>query len=150
MTRRASIWLCLILAVVTAIVPSAGLVVCLGSDGHLGVGAVSTAEACPCAHHDHEDELEDATSSIASADDQPCVDLALESVVVVHDCARSPFQADPWRDLIGGPLGAAEFPWSPPNDLLWPEPERSDTRPLGPAPCVSQVLRHRRAVVLLI
>jgi hypothetical protein len=145
-------------------VPSAGLMICLGSDGHVGVGAVTITASCPCEDHrpDHgadygADNIEGAgaetvTQPSAPADELPCDDVVLEGDVAVKELAHSSspdVEADD-DDDAAGPRGRPTFQWSPAGSFPDPGAERLAFGPPGSAPRVAQILEHRRVVVLLI
>ena len=62
-TQRATAWLCLAVAVLIALMPAAGVMVCLGHNGHVGIGVPTKTSSCPCEHH-------------SATEDEPSADLA--------------------------------------------------------------------------
>ena len=84
-TQRATTWLCLAVAVLIALMPAAGVMVCLGHDGHVGFGAVTETADCPCDHHSAIDEEDPADSPDNDERHPPCDDIALDPPEVFKD-----------------------------------------------------------------
>lgn len=92
-TQRATAWFCLAIALLIALTPAAGVMVCLGHGGHIGLGVTARADTCPCGHgavgHDSGrwDSEAGAPESAAGQpaglpahehEHPPCTDLALD------------------------------------------------------------------------
>ena len=77
-TQRATAWLCLAVALLIALMPAAGVMVCLGHDGHVGFGTATETGSCPC-EHDAATEA-DPLADLAKNEDRhpPCSDIALD------------------------------------------------------------------------
>lgn len=91
-TQRATTWLCLAVALLVALMPVPGAMVCLGQDGHVGFGAATVAGSCPC-EHDSATEA-DPVAALVKNDDRhpPCYDIALDlpGVLEVPRFAQKP------------------------------------------------------------
>lgn len=148
-TQRATAWLCLAVALLIALMPAAGVMVCLGHDGHVGFGATTETGSCPC---EHDSATEDEPSAdLAKNEDRhpPCSDIALDPPEVFKDAElaqKLPKPADTPPDdhspaiavwaLDGGgadQTGATSPPWV----------ASAAARP-------REQLEHRRTIVLLI
>jgi hypothetical protein len=155
-TQIATTWLSLVLAVLIALLPSAGMVMCVGHDGHIGLGATSEADACPCEHDTAQLEEPDALciSPVPGNTDEhpPCGDVALEAPEVFRDAKHGKKllgSSDlPDDEPTSGPLFCA------PHDLAFDANRDESNRggaALGTAPpLLRQQLEHKRVVVLLI
>jgi hypothetical protein len=51
-TRPTIGWLCAAIALLLVLVPAAGVTVCVGHDGHVGVGVKTATRSCPCGHEE--------------------------------------------------------------------------------------------------
>jgi hypothetical protein len=158
-TQRAAAWLSLLVAVFIALVPASGVTVCLGHDGHLGLGvgvaSVGTGDSvtpCPCQHDTaHSMTAHSAPSQVVDAEHPPCDDLVLDCSEVVRESSSGSPLAAAMGDLDGHdlpPLPSTR--WG--RGGLWPDRDcvlveswvdAARHRP-------SQQLELRRSVVLLI
>lgn len=156
-------WLGLLLAVLVAFVPSIGLTVCLGSDGHVDVGAgrfcpadlrANVALAVGEAAAEHSRIATEGTApALAPALDGhgACVDLVVEggqrtlteggAEVLAPDASDVPVAA-PWVDFAGA------HAWPATEGLGRGGPPPGAVTP--PPPDVRGVLEHIRVVRLLI
>jgi hypothetical protein len=129
--------------------------VCMGHDGHLGLGnglGGSAASACPCAHDDSSEGLEFAVAGDPNDDRHPpCDDLTLDPPEVVKDAefgqrlaqvfgSQAPLEV-PTAWLPAWQLGAAVSDGPDAALLHWPSAVRGSAR---------LQLEHQRVVVLLI
>ena len=153
-TQRATTWLCLAVAVLLSLLPAGGMIVCLGHDGHLGLGlgvaSIDGGESsCPC---EHGDVLAGVTRSEAiDVEHPPCDDVSLEAPEVFKDSGLAPSLAKAVADLGGDDLPPLGLPsWS----LASLAPEALSSREASWAAATSrrprQQLELRRSVVLLI
>ena len=105
--QRATTWLCLVVAVLIGLLPTSGMVVCLGHDGHVGfgVGAVSIDDGddCPCDHH-AEVELGGSPETEGVDQHPPCDDLVFESAEITREGGPSFSLAKAIADLGGDAL----------------------------------------------
>lgn len=106
-TQRATTWLSLVVAVLIGLLPTGGMVVCLGHDGHVGfgVGAVSIDDGddCPCDHH--AEVGSGGTPEIEDVDQHPpCDDLVFESAEITREGGPSFSLAKATADLGGDAL----------------------------------------------
>ena len=84
-TKRATTWLCLAIAVLIALMPAGGLMVCWGDDGHVRVEVASETDSCPC-EGDSAGETGRASVHQQSKDRHPpCDDVAVEAPRVFKD-----------------------------------------------------------------
>ena len=147
-TQRATAWLCLAVALLIALMPAAGVMVCLGHDGHIGLGAVTETASCPCDHHSGTDEERPADAPDNDERHPPCDDIALDPPEVFKDAGlakKLPKSGDTPPDDYS-PASAC---W-----LLGPGEDRSGEA--SPPWVASAAVRprdqlaHKRTVVLLI
>lgn len=88
-TQSRMTWITLVACILVALMPVGGLVLCLGHDGHFGVGAASTTgvddaepPACPCDHAAAANPDEDGDD-----DHPPCRDLEFDESPLVFSQA---------------------------------------------------------------
>jgi hypothetical protein len=142
-TQRATAWLCLALALVIALLPAGGVMTCLGSDGHVGLGAATEVSACPCAH-DAVAATDDPVGLPSTERHPPCDDLALDLPDACRDSESQQAFAVAFDEV------AAVAPtWSPAGTRVDCGATLAPSPP-GTALLPRQFLAHRRAVVLLI
>lgn len=148
-TRRATTWLCLAVALLVALMPVAGVMVCLGQDGHVGFGAATDAGSCPCT--DASGVGAEPATALANneARHPPCYDIALDLPVVLEDAGSAQKPAHPADTLPSEHRPAVavgifgEWGLDKRGRLHRPGGAPPDAPP-------SPQLEHRRAVVLLI
>lgn len=133
------------------------MIVCLGHDGHLGLGlgvaSIDGGESsCPCEHGDVLASTTLSESHEAIDLGHPsCDDVSLEAPEVFKDSGLTPSLAKAVADLGGDDLPPLDLPyWS----LASLSPEAVDSREASWAAATSrrprQQLELRRSVVLLI
>jgi len=154
-TQLATTWLCLVVAMLIALLPSAGLVVCLGHDGHVGIGSTTEVGACPCEHsssqHEEQDDLGDPRLPVNTDQHPLCDDVALEAPKVFGDGKHSKKLlkgADLLDDWTPAPLCLAPDRYS--FDATRSNSKRGRVAPGAVGPLLRQQLEHKRVVVLLI
>lgn len=147
--HRATTWLCLAVAVLMALVPAAGVTLCLGRDGHVGFGVGTASNPCPC-EHDTALEDEEQQPALDAARHPPCHDVSLDTHEFVSGTDHGPQLTRLADDEPGG--GLPPFPCWPPNFAVPDAPgrdrlawwaESASHRP-------REQIAHRRTVVLLI
>lgn len=178
-SRRATLWLCLVLALCIAVLPASGLMLCLGHDGHLGVGTgAAQTTGCPCAHDDSATDTQtgpllafaqpahdpDPGNTQEPSDDRhPCDDLDLDA----PEAVRSAGLTQDLQTLLGKNISSwsAHFhelslvPANLASLRIEPgiDPGSHWGRSRGAGPASSRLailplqgLTHRRSIVLLI
>ena len=148
-TQRATTWLCLAVAVLVALMPTAGVMVCLGHDGHVGIGAVAEIGSCPCEHHAVGEDEPSADRVENEERHPPCRDVALDPPDVVKGAELAPKLANS-TDTPPDDHSPAVAAWVVDND--WAETARAAAPPWATAEAArpSKQLEQRRTIVLLI
>lgn len=96
---RATTWLCLVAAVLVSLLPADGVIVCLGSDGHVALGSTAGADECPCTRVDSAQEPSlDDRSRPHHGHEAPCNDLQLDPPEIVADSGFARSLTAPERD----------------------------------------------------
>ena len=147
--RRATAWLCLAVALLITLMPAAGVMVCLGHNGHVGFGAVIETGACPCEHDSAIEGERSADSSKNEDRHPPCSDIALDHPVALKDaeCAQKlPKPADVRPD-DNSPAVAS---WTHDGSREDYGGVASPPRVACEAARAQEQLAHQRSIVLLI
>ena len=147
--QRATTWLCLAVAMLITLMPSAGVMVCLGHDGHLGIGTVAETGTCPC-EHDSVGQDEPSAALVENEERHPpCRDVALDPPDVVKGTEFAPKLANS-TDTPSDDHSPAIAAWLVDNG--WAEIARAAAPPWATAEAarLSKQLEQRRTIVLLI
>jgi hypothetical protein len=150
-TQSRMTWITLVACILVALMPASGFVLCLGHDGHVGLGPVQASRAgdaqtktCPCvadlSEHPGEEQDDD--------DHPPCRDLEFdESPLVFSHGGGANLDVDGSVDLPEfSPFPSlVEIPWR-----TIPVDEAGSLRVRPPGDLPSLALIERRTVVLLV
>lgn len=148
-TQRATAWLGLAVALLIALMPAAGVMVCLGHDGHVGFGATTETGSCPC---EHDSATEDEPSAdLAKNEDRhpPCSDIALDPPEVVKDAELAQKLPKP-ADTPPGDHSPAIAVWALDGGGADQAGATSPPWVASAAARPREQLEHRRTIVLLI
>jgi len=137
-----------------ALLPAGGVVMCLGHDGHVGIGfgAVTTDHGCPCEHSPDVGVLASCLSFEEGEDEHPpCDDLVVETPQVFKDAGLAPSLAKAIAGLGGDDfLPVALLGWGP--KIIWSDTTSASAECFADAASrvPRQQLELRRTVVFLI
>ena len=138
-TNKVATWTVLVMWMLLALLPAGGLSLCLGADGHVGLGQLSAeVSACPCELPNQGRDSENA--GIRPDKHPPCTDLALELPEFFLDKGASN-NNDAADASFAPPLLATVVAFFP--DVYAQRPPPAEQLP-------SLTLRQKSTVVLLI
>jgi hypothetical protein len=140
--QRATVWLCLAIAVLTGLTPAQGVVLCLEPDGDLCVEVATAAETCSGCVVDSHDIAPDSDQAVPTQEpccsclDLPVPGFSQDRQIVAKSIE---FQFGPWV--------AAPEPFVP---MAIPSPHRTAYGTRGEVPRPPDSLALIRSVILLV
>ncbi|MBK7645353.1 MAG: hypothetical protein IPJ19_20335 [Planctomycetes bacterium] len=108
--QRMTAWLCLAVAFLTGLAPAQGCVLCVQSDGRVGVDFATPAEHCQCCEDHEHIAAPEARSEHALCDSCcECLDLPVSGTLQDRLCKPRPItpQLGPWIPPSAVPLREA-------------------------------------------
>jgi len=148
-TQRATTWLSLAAALLIALMPAAGVMVCLGKGGHVVLGAVGETGSCPCAQEASTDAEQPTNPVRTEGRHPPCADIALRLFGAIKDTGVAPKLAKSANIPPDDHPPAIANWWS--DGSSPPRAELASRPRMTPRPALlRQQLENRRTVVLLI
>ena len=149
-TQRATAWLCLAVAVLIALMPAAGVMVCLGHNGHVGIGVPTKTSSCPCEHHSATEDEPSADLAKNESRHPPCSDIALDPPEGFSDAGLAKKLPKPAHTPPDDDCSPPVAFWAPDHGGMVQAGPTQPSWVSSAAPRPREHLEHKRSVVLLI